>query len=145
MRNRNNLVFREVRSKLAPFLLPFCSRGEPSWERSGRTVTKGSPTGFTTLERPLANDVTRPPTRPVYFRSSPINYSAGFCSDLITVLTILVPFSLSTVYSLRSWPIFFPLFFSLVSFLFFSQLSLSLLVAARCCPDLERRRCGWIS
>ena len=95
MRNKNNLVFREVRSKLAPFLLPFCSRGEPSRERSGRTVTKGPPTGFTTLERPLANDVTRPPTRPVYFRSSPINYSAGFCSDLITVLTISVPFSLS--------------------------------------------------
>lgn len=51
-------------------------------------VAKGPPAGFTTLERPLANDVTRPPTRPVYFRSSPINYSAGFRSDLITVLTV---------------------------------------------------------
>lgn len=80
----------ELEAKLwHPFFFHFALSVSPleNEEGDGR-VAKGPPAGFTTLERPLANDVTRPPTRPVYFRSSPINYSAGFRSDLITVLTV---------------------------------------------------------
>lgn len=86
-------------------------------------VAKGPPAGFTTLERPLANDVTRPPTRPVYFRSSPINYSAGFRSDLITVLTVSA---------------FLSVFFSFYR-------GTHLYRATATSLDLERRGCGRIS
>lgn len=72
-----------------PFLFHFALSVSPLQNEEGDAwIAKGPPAGFTTLERPLANDITRPPTRPVYFRSSPINYSAGFRSDLITVLTV---------------------------------------------------------